>query len=213
MRCRRRLPGTHRPAPSIEPADTDGFCASDPRHLLPSSQGYGTREILPNRFDSGQLTTFFAVVRFAIFTGPGEQKARGCRLNRCPGWLRPMRRLDRRTRLATASVTPSWRRWRVCRCPASPGRPRSVGAILPVGGCYHAACEHSGTGRRCDRERRRAVRRPAAVAHWSAFQGGGETAIRRRPCHGGVPSRHVLELADASSGDMRLSDHAARSMI
>jgi hypothetical protein len=28
-----------------------------------------------------------------------------------------------------------------------------------------------------------------------------------------VPSRHVLELADASSGDMRLSDHAARSMI
>jgi adenylate cyclase len=28
-----------------------------------------------------------------------------------------------------------------------------------------------------------------------------------------VPSRDVLELADASSGDMRLSDHAARSMI
>ena len=28
-----------------------------------------------------------------------------------------------------------------------------------------------------------------------------------------VPSRLVLELADASSGDMRLSDHAARSMI
>jgi hypothetical protein len=28
-----------------------------------------------------------------------------------------------------------------------------------------------------------------------------------------VPSRHVLELADAPSGDMRLSDHAARSMI
>ena len=28
-----------------------------------------------------------------------------------------------------------------------------------------------------------------------------------------VPSRHVLELADASSGDKRLSDHAARSMI
>jgi hypothetical protein len=28
-----------------------------------------------------------------------------------------------------------------------------------------------------------------------------------------VPSRHVLELADASSGCMRLSDHAARSMI
>ena len=28
-----------------------------------------------------------------------------------------------------------------------------------------------------------------------------------------VPSRVVLEFADASSGDMRLSDHAARSMI
>jgi hypothetical protein len=28
-----------------------------------------------------------------------------------------------------------------------------------------------------------------------------------------VPSRDVLELADASSGDMRLTDHAARSMI
>src|SRR5208282_4925702 len=28
-----------------------------------------------------------------------------------------------------------------------------------------------------------------------------------------VPSRFVLEFADASSGDMRLSDHAARSMI
>jgi hypothetical protein len=28
-----------------------------------------------------------------------------------------------------------------------------------------------------------------------------------------VLSRLVLELADASSGDMRLSDHAARSMI
>jgi hypothetical protein len=30
---------------------------------------------------------------------------------------------------------------------------------------------------------------------------------------GWVPSRVVLEFADASSGDMRLSDHAARSMI
>ena len=29
----------------------------------------------------------------------------------------------------------------------------------------------------------------------------------------GVPSRLVLELTGASSGDMRLSDHAARSMI
>ena len=28
-----------------------------------------------------------------------------------------------------------------------------------------------------------------------------------------VPSRLVLELGGASSGDMRLSDHAARSMI
>ena len=28
-----------------------------------------------------------------------------------------------------------------------------------------------------------------------------------------VPSRDVLELADESSGDMRLTDHAARSMI
>ena len=28
-----------------------------------------------------------------------------------------------------------------------------------------------------------------------------------------VPSRLVLELTGASSGDMRLSDHAARSMI
>ena len=30
---------------------------------------------------------------------------------------------------------------------------------------------------------------------------------------GMVPSRLVLELTGASSGDMRLSDHAARSMI
>jgi hypothetical protein len=30
---------------------------------------------------------------------------------------------------------------------------------------------------------------------------------------GEVPSRVVLEFADASSGGMRLSDHAARSMI
>jgi len=29
----------------------------------------------------------------------------------------------------------------------------------------------------------------------------------------GVPSRFMLELTGASSGDMRLSDHAARSMI
>ena len=28
-----------------------------------------------------------------------------------------------------------------------------------------------------------------------------------------VPSRFMLELTGASSGDMRLSDHAARSMI
>ena len=34
----------------------------------------------------------------------------------------------------------------------------------------------------------------------------------RRPL-ASVPSRLVLELAGASSGDMRLSDHAARSMI
>ena len=33
-------------------------------------------------------------------------------------------------------------------------------------------------------------------------------AVSRR-----VPSRLVLELTGASSGDMRLSDHAARSMI
>jgi hypothetical protein len=30
---------------------------------------------------------------------------------------------------------------------------------------------------------------------------------------GEVPSRRVLELNGASSGDMRLTDHAARSMI
>ena len=30
---------------------------------------------------------------------------------------------------------------------------------------------------------------------------------------GKVPSRFMLELTGASSGDMRLSDHAARSMI
>ena len=33
---------------------------------------------------------------------------------------------------------------------------------------------------------------------------------QRRPQ---VPSRFMLELTGASSGDMRLSDHAARSMI
>ena len=37
--------------------------------------------------------------------------------------------------------------------------------------------------------------------------------VKKLTAEGRVPSRHVLELADASSGDMRLSDHAARSMI
>ena len=41
------------------------------------------------------------------------------------------------------------------------------------------------------------------IAHGEVYLGFG----------GRVPSRHVLELADASSGDKRLSDHAARSMI
>jgi hypothetical protein len=39
------------------------------------------------------------------------------------------------------------------------------------------------------------------------------TVISETSCREGVPSRFLLELTGASSGDMRLSDHAARSMI
>ena len=41
----------------------------------------------------------------------------------------------------------------------------------------------------------------------------GTAAGRPRASQEMVPSRFMLELTGASSGDMRLSDHAARSMI
>ena len=41
---------------------------------------------------------------------------------------------------------------------------------------------------------------------------GAQCAVRAEDGRGG-PSRFLLELTGASSGDMRLSDHAARSMI
>jgi len=57
------------------------------------------------------------------FNGTWRAKGQRRSFDRCPVWLWPIGRPNRRTRFATASVTPSWRRWRVCRRPASPGRP------------------------------------------------------------------------------------------
>ena len=47
---------------------------------------------------------------------------------------------------------------------------------------------------------------------WALSTTPQDAALRNR-LYAAVPSRFMLELTGASSGDMRLSDHAARSMI
>jgi feruloyl-CoA synthase len=62
-----------------------------------------------------------------------------------------------------------------------------------------------------DRKVREAFRK--RLTAFAATATGSASRVERILLLAEVPSRHVLELADASSGDMRLSDHAARSMI